>query len=154
MQLRAGVGYLILKTGDNETTHCEVYCAGGMFRRISDGKPVEMQYCDEDGEVFSVSTDTNSGPHSQAGSDDWSIGIPTGRCSCSCPLPCDRLQLPPICRRLVCLPGPPSPTEQASTLTDTFKIILLGYAVIFSSGYVSSWRSDENRCCGPLRHHL
>ncbi len=30
-----------------------------MFRRVSDGKPVEMQYSDEDGEVLSVSTDTN-----------------------------------------------------------------------------------------------
>lgn len=58
MQFRSGAGYLILKTSDNEVTHCEVYSAGGMFRRVSDGKPVEMQYCDEDGEVFSVSTDT------------------------------------------------------------------------------------------------
>ncbi len=55
MRFRAGAGYLILKTGDNPVTHCEVYCAGGMFRHVSDEKPVEMQYSDEDGEVFSVS---------------------------------------------------------------------------------------------------
>jgi len=59
MRFRAGAGYLILKTGDNPVTHCEVYCAGGMFRHVSDEKPVEMQYSDEDGEVLSVSTDTN-----------------------------------------------------------------------------------------------
>lgn len=58
MQLRSGAGYLILRTGDNEVTHCEVYCAGGMLRRVSDGKPVEMQFTDDE-QIYSVSTDTN-----------------------------------------------------------------------------------------------
>ena len=58
MQFRAGAGYLILKTGDNQVTHCEVYCAGGMLRRVSDGKPVEMQFTDDE-QIYSVSTDTN-----------------------------------------------------------------------------------------------
>lgn len=48
MQFRAGAGYLILRTGDNQVTHCEVYCAGGMLRRVSDGKPVEMQFTDDE----------------------------------------------------------------------------------------------------------
>ena len=55
MQLRPGAGYLILRTGDNEVTHCEVYCAGGMLRRVSDGKPVEMQFTDDE-QIYSVST--------------------------------------------------------------------------------------------------
>jgi hypothetical protein len=33
MQLRPGAGYLILRTGDNEVTHCKLYCAGGILRR-------------------------------------------------------------------------------------------------------------------------
>lgn len=58
MQFRAGAGYLILKTGDNEVTHYEVYSAGGMLRRVSDGKPVEMQFTDDE-QIYAVSTDTN-----------------------------------------------------------------------------------------------
>ena len=58
MRFRTGTGYLILKTGDNQVTHCEVYCAGGMLRRVSDGKPVEMQFTDDE-QIYSVSTDTN-----------------------------------------------------------------------------------------------
>ena len=52
MQLRTGAGYLILRTGDNEVTHCEVYCAGGMLRRVSDGKPVAMQFTDDEQVYF------------------------------------------------------------------------------------------------------
>jgi len=58
MQFRSGAGYLILKTSDNEVTHCEVYSAGGMLRRVSDGKPVEMQFTDDE-QIYTVSTDTN-----------------------------------------------------------------------------------------------
>jgi hypothetical protein len=35
-----------------------VYFAGGMLRWVSHGKPVEMQFTDDE-EVYSVSTDTN-----------------------------------------------------------------------------------------------
>ena len=55
MQFRSGAGYLILKTSDNEVTHCEVYSAGGMLRRVSDGKPVAMQFTDDE-QVYSVPT--------------------------------------------------------------------------------------------------
>ena len=48
MQLRSGAGYLILRTGDNQVTHCEVYCAGGMLMQFSD-----------DEQILTVSTDTN-----------------------------------------------------------------------------------------------
>jgi hypothetical protein len=55
MQLRLGAGYLILRTGDNEVTHCEVYCAGGMLRQVSRRKPVEMQFTDDE-QIYPVST--------------------------------------------------------------------------------------------------
>ena len=38
--------------------HCEVYCTGGMLRRVSNGKPVEMQFTDDE-QIYSVSTDTS-----------------------------------------------------------------------------------------------